>query len=496
MAQSNVIKPPQTVNSDVAKTAGRGTILITVAKLWFIVSGYGISFALPRLISKEEFGLYKVTIGVISIINAVIVTGTQQTVSKYISQEEEKADSVKAKALKLQALVGGVASLGFFLLAPVMAAYLNDGRLTNDLRLASLITLSYAFYAVFIGYFNGQKKFFQQAAVDMAYSTLKLGYIVLFVWLGFGVMGAVGGFALAAASVLALSAVLAGRGNRRGEVHTADLFKFQSYLLVFTLLLNLLQKVDLVLVKALSSADATIASENAAYYGAALDLANVTYQIIISITFVIFPLISQATFADEGAKTRSYIANTLRYSLMIMAGIATLFSANARAALSVVYPADYQAGGGALGVVAYGMLFFGLLYVLTTIISASGQPKVSLLIGALTLLASAVLNYVLIPIYGLTGAGLATTVAMFTGVAAGSAYLFAKFKTLMSVISILRITACAALVYIASLGFSPSAKVFIIAKLAALGLLYVSALILSREIGRDDLAALKRIVKK
>lgn len=496
MAQSKVIKPLQTSSTDVVKTAGRGTILITAAKIWFMISGYGIIFTLPRLISKEDFGLYKVAVGVVSIINAVIVTCTQQTVSKYISQEEEKADSVKAKALKLQILVGGGAALGFFLLAPVIASYLNDERLTNPLRLASLITLSYAFYAVFIGYFNGQKKFLTQATVDMAYSTLKLGFIVLFVWLGFGVMGGIGGFALAAAGVLALSAGFAGKGKYFGEVRTTDLLKFQSYILLFTLLLNLLQKVDLVLVKALSSTDATIASKNAADYGAALDLANLTYQIIISITFVIFPLVSQATFADDKEKTRGYIANTLRYSLMIMAVVATLFSANAKAVLSVAYPADYQGGGGALSIVSYGMLLFGMLYVLTTIISASGKPNVSLMIGALTLAVSAALNYLLIPIYGLTGAGAATTIAMLAGVIAGSIYLLAQFKALMPMLSFIRISGCAALIYIASLGFSTNAKFLIIFKLIILGLLYVIALVLSRELGRDDLLALKRVIKK
>jgi O-antigen/teichoic acid export membrane protein len=496
MAQSKVIKPPTSTDSDVAKTAGRGSIYITAAKIWFMVSGYGIFYTLPRLISREDVGLYKVTVGVVSIINAVIVTCTQQTVSKYISQEDEKADSVKAKALKLQTLVGGGAAIGFFLLAPVIAGYLNDERLTNPLRLASLITLSYAFYAVFIGYFNGQKKFFTQALVDMTYSTLKLGFIVLFVWFGFGVMGAIGGFAMAAASVLALSAGFAGRGKRFGEVQVTELLQFQSYILLFTLLLNLLQKVDLVLVKALSSSDATIASHNAADYGAALDLANITYQIIISITFVIFPLVSQATFADDREKTRIYIANTMRYSLMIMAIVATLFSANAKAVLSVAFPADYQAGSGALSVVAYGMLFFGLLYVITTIISASGKPKVSLMIGALTLSASATLNYLLIPIYGLTGAGTATSIAMLMGVIVGSVYLLTKFNTLMPLISFLRISGCAALIYAASFGFSTNVKILIILKLAVLGVLYIAALVLSRELGREDFLALKRVIKK
>jgi stage V sporulation protein B len=481
--------------TDIARLAGRGTIYITAAKVWFILSGLGLHFALPRLMTAEEFGLYQVVIGVVSIINAVIITGTYQTVSKYISQQPDRADSVKWKSLRLQTLVGGGIAAGFFLLAPLTARYLNDERLTGWLRIASLITLSYSFYAVFTGYFNGQKKFLAQSSLDMTYSTLKLGFILLLVWLGYGVAGGVGGFALAAATILAISAVAARSGARRGEVRASDLLRFQSYLLLFTLTLNLLQKVDLILIKSLSSPDATTASENAAFYGAAINLANITYQIIISVTFVIFPLISEATFANDREKTRAYISNTMRYTLMIMAPAAALFSANASEALRVVYPEAYQAGGAALGVVAFGMMFFGALHVTTTMISASGRPVVSLAIGALTLTTSVALNALLIPRMGIAGAALGTTAAMAAGAAVGGVYLFAKFGALMPLKSAVRITLCAAIVYGATLIFVTASRVLIVIQLAAGVVLYFILLVLTGELGRDDLVAVKKVVK-
>jgi stage V sporulation protein B len=487
---------PNAPPADVARVAGRGTIYISAAKLWFILSGFGVYIALTRLVSEDQVGLYQVVIGIVSIINAVVVTGTSQTVSKYISQDESRADSVKAKALKLQVAVGGSLSLGFFLLAPVIASYLNDARLTNYLRLAALITLSYSFYSVFTGYFNGQKKFLTQAALDATYSTLKLACIVLLVWAGFGVAGGIGGFALAAAGVLITSAIVAGRGARRGDVRAKDLFAFQFYLLAFTFVLNLLQKVDLILVKALSSPDTIEASANAGFYGAAINVANITYQVIISITFVIFPLVSQATFANDRKLTQVYIANTLRYTLMIMALLATLFSANAASVLHVIYPDAYQASSGALGWVAFGMLAFGLIYVLTTIISASGRPTISLIIGVVTLAASAALNALLIPRLGLIGAGLATTLAMFIGAGVGIGYLLTRFGALIPLRSLARIAGCSAIIYALSLAYTPASKVVIVVKLAVLCLLYVIVLIVSREVGRDELRLLQRVMKK
>ncbi|HXU36188.1 MAG TPA: oligosaccharide flippase family protein [Blastocatellia bacterium] len=480
---------------NIGAIAGRGAIYITAAKLWFMASGYGIAITLTYLLTPENYGIYKVVINAVSIINAVIVTGTYQTVSRYIAQEEAKADSVKAKALALQVYVGGAATLAFFLLAPVVARFLNDSRLTNYLRLASLITLSYAFFSVYTGYFNGQKRFLAQASLDAAYSTLKLTFIVAFVWMGFGVMGAVGGFALAASCVLALSALVGRGGARKGEVRPGELFKFQSYLLLFTFVLTLLQKVDVMLIKSLSSPDPKIASENVGFYGASIDVANLTYQIIISVTFVIFPLVSRSTFEADRSRTQLYISNTLRYSIMIMALTATLFSANASEVLRVIYREAYQAGAGALSIVAFGMLFFGLLYVLTTIISASGHPRVSLLVGVVTLGASVVLNAVLIPRFGLVGAASATTVSMLVGVLAACAYLGKEFGALMPLWSAVRIAICAGAIYGASLLFFTSSKLLIIAKLVALSVLYLVALIISREVGRDDLRMIRRVIR-
>src|SRR5215813_13142640 len=484
---------PAASTTDIAAVAGRGTVLITAAKIWFMGSGYGIAFTLAHLLTDENYGLYRVVINTVSIINAVIVTGTYQTVSKYVSQQPENADSIKTKALILQLYVGGAASVGFFLLAPFVAASLNDPGLTRYLRLASLITSSYAFYSVYTGYFNGKKKFGAQAALDITYSTLKLIFIVLFAALGFGVTGSVGGFALAAFCVLVISATMARGKAQASSAKVGELFKFQSQMLLFTFVLTLLQRVDLMLIKALSSGDAKIASENAGYYSAAVDIANISYQIIISVTFIIFPLISKATFDNDRVSTQTYIRNTLRYTLMIMALTATLFSAEASGVLRVIYRESYQAGTGALRILAFGMLFFGLLYILTTVISASGRPSISLLIGVITLITTTLLNVLLIPALGLNGAAIATTISMSVGAAIGCVYLWSKFRTLLSLMTALRLLACVSFTYAVSLFLTPGSRLMVIVNLIVLSVTYLMALIVSGELGRPDLRLLMRV---
>jgi O-antigen/teichoic acid export membrane protein len=120
----------------------------------------------------------------------------------------------------------------------------------------------------------------------------------------------------------------------------------------------------------------------------------------------------------------------------------------------------------------------------------------SLLIGGVTLTASAALNAMLIPAYGLKGAAIGTTASMFLGVMMGGGYLLSKFGVLMPGLSFLRIAACAGLIYVASFAVSPTSKVMIMIKLAVLSLIYLIGLVISREIGGGDVAAFKRVLKK
>jgi len=478
-----------------AVIAGLGTIYITLAKAWFMISGYAIYFSLPRLISAEQFGLYQVVIGVVSIVNAVLITGTSQTVSKFVSQEPEKAGSIKSAALRVQVVVGVAVSLGFFLLAPVIAERLNDSRLGSYFRLAAAIPLFYSFYAVFTGYFNGRKQFLKQASVDMTYSTLKAAFIVSLAWLGYGVWGGVGGFVLAAGAILVIASIAARDGGGGQPFQIRGLFAFQFYLLASTLVMNLLQKTDLILVKAVSASDPVMAAANAGYYGAAVNVANITFQLIVSIAFVIFPLVSEATFNRDTETAQVYIANTLRAVLIIMAVVATLFSANSRSVLVLLYPKDYQEASQALAILAFGALLFGLFYVTTTIITASGKPLVALGFGSAALVANAAFNLILIPRYGLSGAAAGVVASMLLGVLGSLTYLGWNYGHILPVPSLIRLAICAGVVYAASLSFTPSSRLLTVAKLTALGVLFLILLLITREIKKSDLAAVRGIVK-
>lgn len=494
---------------DVAARAGRGTIYITASKLWFMVTGAALMLVLPRLISRADLGVYKVVIGLVSVINAVVVTGTVQTVSKFVSQTPDRADAIKRKALALQCVLGIGAAAGFALAAPLVAASLDDPSLVPYLRLAALITASYTFYAVFVGVLNGKKDFLRQAGLDAFYSTAKVALIVAFAAVaGFTITGAIAGFAAAAFAVLVVAALVVGVKGSASEspVGFGGLVRFQSALIVFLLVNNLLMKTDLLLVKAtIAPGDPAGASAAAGAYGAALDFAYIVFQIILSITFVVFPLVSEAAFQADLAVVRGYVRQTLRATLAIAALPAALFSANAAEVLRLVYPPEYAIGAPALRIVAVGMLSFAVITVLTSVISSGGAPWMSVAVVAVTLALDAGLNYALIPRLGLPGAALATSIAMAAGAAGCMAYVKVRYGGLVSPLTVARVAAAAVAVYALSYlmptdawlaGLGAGALVVkgaVAVEFAALGLVYLVLLVVLGEIGAEEWRLARRI---
>ena len=126
-------------DSNLVRTAGRGGIFITLAKVWYMLTGWALVFGLPRIfkwagggdVEKGQilFGAYKIVIMGVSFINNGIVTGTIQAVSKFTSEDISNADAVKRTALKVQGLLGVSIAVIYIGFARLLADLLGSGDL-------------------------------------------------------------------------------------------------------------------------------------------------------------------------------------------------------------------------------------------------------------------------------------------------------------------------------------------------------------------------------
>jgi len=498
-------------NSDTAVIAGRGVIWITAAKLYFMLGGYAIFFVLPRIFEPRLFGVYSLVVMAVSFLDNAIVTGTIQAVSRYTTRGDDFVEGAKRTGLKVQGILGLViAGLYTALAEPIALHLLGSPGMVPYMRLSALIVVCYSVYAVFVGSLNGRKLFHRQAILDMIFTTLRAAGILGLAALGWGVAGAVGGFVSAAIVITLLAARVVGWQKPEKSTDASQYLRFASTIMVYTLVLNLILSIDLYFLQGMSSSWAVAsgmdlkAAENlsntlAGQYKAAQVFAFIPYQAIISVTFVVFPLVSSSTHARDTESTRTTIRATMRFALLMIVGLAAVFSANPKSVLDFIYPESYLAAAPALKILSWGIACYGLLAVACTILNGAGMAKTALGITSVTLVLLCIFQYLMLNEAGggeraLTAASTASCVGMLVGLLIAGGILYAKFRAFIPWKSVLRSAAAAAVVMVIGQMIPHRSKLFTLLECVIAFAAYVSVLVVLMEFRLSEFSYVLELV--
>ena len=503
-------------SSEDARRAGRGLVSIGGAKAYFIVSSYAVQLLLPRLFGEaKEFGLYSATMSGVAILTNVLIVATIQSVSKFVSEDEARAEVTLRQGLRIQGLVGGTLALALFVGAPAIARFLLDEQLTRLLRVASVVVFAYALYAAVVGSLNGRHWFDKQARLDVTFSTLRTVGILSGALLGFGAIGAVGGFATAASMIVTISLIWIGFGKPGlpGEkIRRRRWLGFMAPIWTYQICLNGILMIDLQVLKrtateiALSSAvtgqaAVDLANQYVGYYRAAQTFAFVPYQLIISMTFIVFPMISKATSIGNREAARSTIQHAMRFSLLLLFLVAAPTSGAAHGVMQLAYPAEYLAGAPALSILVFGVTAFALFAVAATAISGAGKPSVAAMIAGFSLLVVVVANRILLLRAGLgeqtlEAAASGTAIGMVVALLLSAWVIRSSFGVFIPVLTWVRAALAAGAGYAAAAAVPQESALMAIVALAAGFLSALAVLLVTGELGRDDWQAVRRIVRR
>jgi O-antigen/teichoic acid export membrane protein len=363
---------------------------------------------------------------------------------------------------------------------------------------------------------------------------LKVVLVIGAVFLGYGVLAAIGGFLATALTLLLLSAAwvysLVKRDPSRSvnEGHDLDIGKrvlgYMLAIMAYTFALNAIIRADLFLLKSVAAARwgelgwtpdqvSDMSNSLSGLYTGMTNIARLPYSGVIAITFVIFPVISQATFEGDRKAAQSYIRQSLRFSSMFVASMAVVVIACRVPLLRALYPDEYSAGGEALLWLSFGMIAFALFFVATTILISAGKPIHALVLASGTLVVTIALNALLLQTGELgepmlAQAGKATMAATSAGFLAACIVLHRLFRATVPLGTAVRIT-ISALVIIAvasvvpvenladSLGGGRLVSMAVVGgKMAFFGLLFYVLMYALREFGAEDRARLRSIFRR
>lgn len=466
----------------------QGTLYLSSSSIIFMFSSYIINVWLGRSLGPVSYGIYGIVISLMTMVNLIQTSGLPQAVSKYIAQDETKVGPILKSGLNLQVISTAIITLVYFLLAKPIALILKDISLVPYIQISAFIFPFYGIYAIYTGYYNGLHDFKRQAIISTTYSIFKTIFVIGLAFI-FHIKGAIAGFIVAP-----LFAILAGLKLLTKSSQTfpyKKLVLFSLPLIGFAFLSTLLQSVDLYFVKAL-----LLSEKDPGYYTANQNIARIPFFALSAFSLVLFPSISKNLAQKQIEKIRSMIHSSLRFILMLLIPGTLLIAVTSEQIIDLLYSAVYLPAAPSLSVLIFASGFLTVFTVLANILNGAGSPKISLAISALGVAITAIFCLMLVPVYGLVGAALSTTIGSFAAMIIATYYVYRRFQALVPIKSTVKIIFASLIVAVIAYFVTLPSVILLPLLYLLLFAIYAGLLVLLGELTREDWKTVRSLLPK
>lgn len=469
----------------------KGTSYLIISKIIFLLSGYGVNIVAARKLGPESYGIIGVIIALMTVMNLFFYSGFPKAAAKYLSENKQFNKSIIKKTSYFQLIFLCITVSILIVIAPFLANLLRDPSLTPYIYLAIAVVPFYAIFSLYAdGFLNGYRFFKKQAYAGIVFSFTKFSAVIIFLFIGLHINGVILGYLAAAFFGFLLAFFYFKKIKKEGNsiFPTKKLISFSIPTILFSICILLIFNIDVLLVKA-------ILQENidTGYYTSASMIARMPYYMFSGLALSILPSISFSISQNNTMQTKNQITQSLRYMLLILAPIIVLISATAKPLVSLLFSATYRSAAQPLQIVVFGLGFLAFFNILSHIAMGSAKPKIPVLTAGIILLVAIALNIYLIPIYNITGAALATTLAALLGMIIMAIIIYLQNEVLIKPLSLAKTAIAAFIIFYISYHVQITGLALILQYIVLIGL-YTFILWITKEIDKKDIHTLLAII--
>ena len=361
-----------------------------------------------RYLGPEKFGLYSYSISIVSLISVLAYAGLENILTRELVKHPEKLNELLGTGFILR-LTGAIL---------IIIVLVIIGFAVKEPKLNFLMILIIGTANVFQPF--GVIDFYFQSKVQVKYSVIvqsasfflltiaRILSIVLHAPVSvFAILIAVEALVCAIGYTIAYSS----QGNKMFEWKydraVAKEFLQDSWPLILSgLAVSTFAKIDQVLLKFL------VNEAGVGFYSAAVRIVEAWYFIPMAITTSIFPAILNAKQTNE-FEYKKRLEKLYDLMSVISIGIAIIISALSGTIIQLFYGERFISSAPVLSIYIWSGVATFLGVASNQFLIAENLTKLSLYRSVFGMVANILLNFLLIPLYGINGAALATLISYF-----------------------------------------------------------------------------------
>ncbi len=390
--------------------------------------GFLVVALITRLVSPGVYGLFVLATSVLHLLQVFASAGLHRAIDYYVPQylaadEPGKARGVTLQVFGLLLLTSTTTGALLYLGADRLAAVFGEPALATALRmLAVALPLLAVFNGLMASYAGIKRLKYRVYVRDVTRPTVRLLATAALLIAGYGLLGVVGGFVIGLAVAIVLGTVIlvrhdALRGASASLTPLREVLWYGVPLALAGVIYVVMGQVDYFVVGYF------LASEDVGIYRVGYMLAANLLVFFSSLAPVFKPLIAEER-RDGDAVAKRYRTAT-RWALGFSLPFAAILVLGAEVYLSIVFTPQYAVASGV--VLA---LVVGYLISITAggpdgaLLQGLGYSRLVFVNSGLLLVANVVFSVLLVPRYGILGAGLGTMLALSLSGAAALAEVY------------------------------------------------------------------------
>lgn len=361
-----------------------------------------------RYLGPEKFGLYSYSISIVSLIAVLAYAGLENILTRELVKHPERMNELLGTGFVLR-LAGAVL---------IIAVLLIIGFAVREPRLNFLMILIIGTANIFQPF--GVIDFYFQSKVQVKYSVIvqsasfflltiaRILSIVLHAHvIVFAILITVEALVCAIGYVIAYSSQGKKISQWKYNRDVAREFIRDAWPLILSgLAVSTFAKIDQVLLKFL------VNEEGVGFYSAAVRIVEAWYFIPMAITTSIFPAILNAKQTNE-FEYKKRLEKSYDLMSVISISIAVIISVLSGSIIQLFYGERFNSSAPVLSIYIWSGVATFLGVASNQFLIAENLTKLSLYRSVFGMAANIILNFLLIPVYGIIGAALATLISYF-----------------------------------------------------------------------------------
>jgi O-antigen/teichoic acid export membrane protein len=349
------------------------------ASAWMLVGsmaagvlGYALQVLMGRMLSVHEYALFSAVMALFTILATPLSTMVMLISRKVSECRANKANGSITYiyyAIHKRGVAAGVLILGIcFPLASEVQYYLNAPNITPVYLLGILLFLT-GFPFINNAFLQGLQKFSWLSTSSALNSIFKICISAAFVWVGYGVSGAIGGSALAYFLTWLVTYWVLRKSLEKGQGQPSNARKltFSSALPIFFAngAFALMTQLDMLLVNYFFPA------HEAGLYAAASILGKAVLYLPGGIALALFPMVAENHARDE--ESSHLLLQALGLTLILCGIGATLYFLGGEWFVQLMYGEKYREAGKLLRFYGFSILPMSIVMVMEYYLIAKGR---------------------------------------------------------------------------------------------------------------------------